>query len=318
MSVFAVPGTNDEFEFDGPNRRIVVGAGTSVFHLQYVYSFWKRWLIEDGAAQYVPAFRVVGGDDLGGGNRIAFYAFLINGWRILLPDELKEVIVTAGILATEELDNPFVFSGVLVVLQQPINVQFIASIETQKILTDIDRSRTVLEDVVAPEIYYMRNTVEKTLAPATLSVLSPVSFAEYDPPTGIVTVTCGVGTHNLEIGDRVHVTGIAMTCDIDQGETTVLFPDIELGSGTYPNPGDISQPYIFNVIDTPSEDEFTFRTGITTFNHFYTYGGVVSRLSVDLIADQLNVGINTIPALTSSPSEMDKIQRNTNLIPALV
>ena len=313
---FTVGGTNDTFSYIGPDKEIVVGAGTSTLNIQKVYSIWKTWVLE-GNAQYLPAWRPVGGDDLGGDNRVAFYGFLANGWRVRLPAELQSLFVTGGILSTEELDNPFRFDGVLVTLQQPVAVQFVSSVQTDKILKDIEESRYVNEKVIAPEVYATRNTVEKTLAPSVLSVLSPVSNVLYDFATGITTVTTNVANHNLEVNDRVHLVGIAMTCDTDQGETTVIFPDIELGSGTYPNSNDIKQPYVFNIVDVPSANEFTIQAGITTFNHYYSGGGVVSRFTADLIADQVNVGINTIPATTSSPSELDKIRRNTNLIPAL-
>ena len=313
---FQVAGTNDSFSYIGPDKEIVVGAGTSSMNIQSVYSFWKQW-VNEGNAQYLPAWRPVGGDDLGGDNRVAFYGFLSNGWRVRLPPSLSDLFVTGGILSTDELDNPFRFDGVLVTLQQPVAVQFVSSVQTEQILKDIEESRYIQEKIVAPEVYATRNTIEKTLAPSVLSVLSPVSDVTYDFASGITTVTTNVANHNLEVNDRVHLVGIAMTCDTDDGATTVIFPDIELQSGTYPNTNDIKQPYVFNVIGVPSANEFTVQAGITTFNHFYTSGGVVSRFTADLIADQVNVGINTIPATTSSPSELDKIRRNTNLIPAL-
>ena len=324
---FQVAGTNDSVSFIGDIREVVVGAASSQFNVQYVYSMWKQWVLE-GNAQYLPAFRAVGADPLGGDNRIAFYAFLSNGWRVRVPQELDDLYVLNGVLLTDELDNPFKFDGVLITLQQPLAVQALESVRSEQILTDIANTRTdvkqnrlVLEEVVAPEIYYARNTIEKTLAPAALNVLSPITFAEYDKNTGIVTVTTGIATHNLSVGDRVHISGIAMTCLEDAGQTTVLFPDIELGSGVYPNVGDISQPYIFNVRTVVSDNQFEFQTGTSDFTHFYSYGGVVSRLTVDLISNQVGVGINTVQPLTSDETLADKIERikkNASLIAALL
>ena len=121
---FTVAGTNDSFSFEGSIKEIVVGAATSQLNVQYVYSFWKQW-ISEGNAQWLPAFRPVGGDALGGGNKVAFYGFLANGWRIRVPTGLDNLFVLGGILATDELDNPFRFDGVLITLQQPIAIQFV-------------------------------------------------------------------------------------------------------------------------------------------------------------------------------------------------
>ena len=324
---FSPVGTNDSVSFIGDTREIVVGAASSAFNIQFVYSFWKQW-IREGNAQYLPAFRPVGGDDLGADNRIAFYAFLANNWRVRVPAELDDLLVTGGVLLTEELDNPFRFDGVLITIQAPIAVQALESVKSDTIIndiaatrTDVQQNRNVLENVVAPEVYYTRNTVEKTLAPAALNVLSPVSNVTYENTTGIVTVTTGIQTHNLSVGDRVHISGIAMTCLEDSGQTTVLFPDIELGSGTYPNAADISQPYVFDIVDVPADNQLVIQTGISSFTHFYSFGGVVSRMAIDLIANQVNVGINTIQPLTSDETMADKIEKikkNASLIAALL
>jgi len=320
-------GTNDSVSFIGDTREIVVGAASTAFNIQFVYSFWKQW-VREGNAQYLPAFRPVGGDDLGADNRIAFYAFLANNWRVRVPAELDDLLVTGGVLLTEELDNPFRFDGVLITIQAPIAVQALESVKSDTIIndiaatrTDVQQNRNVLENVVAPEVYYTRNTVEKTLAPAALNVLSPVSNVTYENTTGIVTVTTGIQTHNLSVGDRVHISGIAMTCLEDAGQTTVLFPDIELGSGTYPNAADISQPYVFDIVDVPADNQLVIQTGISSFTHFYSFGGVVSRMAIDLIANQVNVGINTIQPPTSAETMADKIEKikkNASLIAALL
>jgi len=320
-------GTNDSVSFIGDTREIVVGAASTAFNIQFVYSFWKQW-VREGNAQYLPAFRPVGGDDLGADNRIAFYAFLANNWRVRVPAELDDLLVTGGVLLTDELDNPFRFDGVLITIQAPIAVQALESVKSDTIIndiaatrTDVQQNRNVLENVVAPEVYYTRNTIEKTLAPAALNVLSPVSNVTYENTTGIVTVTTGIQTHNLSVGDRVHISGIAMTCLEDAGQTTVLFPDIELGSGTYPNAADISQPYVFDIVDVPADNQLVIQTGISSFTHFYSFGGVVSRMAIDLIANQVNVGINTIQPLTSDETMADKIEKikkNASLIAALL
>jgi hypothetical protein len=65
---FIVKNTNtDSVSFIGDTKEIVVGAASSQFNVQYVYSMWKQW-VNEGNAQYLPAFRPVGGDPLGGDN----------------------------------------------------------------------------------------------------------------------------------------------------------------------------------------------------------------------------------------------------------
>lgn len=311
---FQVSNTNDTFTYNGPIREIEVGAGTSTFDIQKVYSFWKQWVLE-GNAQYLPAWRPVGGDDLGGDNTVAFYGFLSNGWRVRLPQGADNLFVTGGILSTDELDNPFRFDGALVTLQQPVSVQFVTAVKTDQIIDDVRRFRELAEFVIAPEIYYTRNTLEKTIAPSVLNVVSPVEFVEYDKDTGITTVTTGISTHNIEVGDRIHMVGVAMTCVEDGGDTLVLFPDIELGSGTYPNPGDISQPYVFDVTAVPAENKFEIQVGVSTFTHVYTSGGVVSRFQSDLLNNQFGIPAGEIPPKNSDQTALEKIEDlNTQLI----
>jgi hypothetical protein len=126
-----------------------VGAATSTFNCQYVYSFWKQW-VNEGNAQYEPAFRPIGGDDLGGGNKIAFYAFLSNQWRIRIPPNLNNLSVTSGILATDELDNPFRFNGVLITLQQPISVQFVDNPSVVALEQDVKELKLQQQNTIIP------------------------------------------------------------------------------------------------------------------------------------------------------------------------
>jgi hypothetical protein len=158
---FTVSGTNDSFTFNGPVREIEVGVASSEFNVQYVYSFWKQW-VNEGEAQYLPAFRPVGGDDLGGGNSVAFYAFLSNGWRVRIPDGLDNLIVTSGILATDELDNPFKFDGVLITLQQPLAVQFVENPDVAALEARMSTIESQQADTIIPNQVSIAATADKT------------------------------------------------------------------------------------------------------------------------------------------------------------
>ena len=159
---FVVSGTNtDSVSFIGDTKEIVVGAASSQFNVQYVYSMWKQW-VNEGNAQYLPAFRPVGGDSLGGDNAIAFYAFLSNGWRVRVPAELSDLYVLNGVLLTDELSNPFVFDGVLITLQQPLAVQALESVRSEQILTDIEALLAGQNNTIIPNQVSIAATVDKT------------------------------------------------------------------------------------------------------------------------------------------------------------
>lgn len=323
--LYSVPGTNDEFFFDGPNREIVVGAGTSNINMQFVYSFWKQWVLGRNA-QFLPAIRVVGGDELGGDSRVAIYMFLQNNWRFRVPAGGEpEITVEGAVLNTDELDNPFRFDGTLITLEQPIAVQYIASLETDAIRDDIAEFRRIAEQIIAPELYYMRNTIEKTLAPNALKVVTPVTDLQYTNSTGVTTITTQLN-HGFSVGERIHLVGAAMTCNTDEGETIANFPDIELGGGTYPSEADLEQPYVFFVQDVPTPDSMVIQVGISSIEHTYIYGGVISRLTGDVIQKEFNtpqfIDSNTYESTTDRivgiNSLAEKINKNAKLIPGLL
>lgn len=91
------------YTFDGPNRRVVLGAGTVTLTLADLWSRWKDW-VRAGNAGYLPAFDTVGGDI----PAIPLYLFPINDWRIV-PQSANHVLdVVGGILATADNSDPFV------------------------------------------------------------------------------------------------------------------------------------------------------------------------------------------------------------------
>ncbi len=75
--------------FDGPNTTITLDSGVTSVTVQEVYSRWKDWVAASDNAKYLPAFRVIGGDPLGGGISAGAYFFLRNdnGWKIKPPEE---------------------------------------------------------------------------------------------------------------------------------------------------------------------------------------------------------------------------------------
>lgn len=92
--------------FDGPTLTIQMGGGQTEVDAQDIYSRWKDWVLL-GNAQYAPAFRVVGGDPLGGGVFAGAYFFLnnVDGWRIR-PESFDHELVVNGNLYGENAALP--------------------------------------------------------------------------------------------------------------------------------------------------------------------------------------------------------------------
>ena len=207
---FTVAGTNDSFSFEGSIREIVVGAATSQLNVQYVYSFWKQW-ISEGNAQWLPAFRPVGGDALGGGNKVAFYGFLANGWRVRVPTGLDNLFVLGGILATDELDNPFKFDGVLITLQQPIAIQFVDNPDVKALEDRMEVFEDQQQNTIIPNQVSIAATADKTYN-KLVSVGNTVD--------SIYTNTVGINDIVVDTNNRVVSIG-ATTLDIKKNTNLI-------------------------------------------------------------------------------------------------
>lgn len=85
--------------FDGPNYLITLESGVTSVQAAEIYSAWKDWVLDSDNSKYLPAFRTIGGDDLGGGVSLDGYFFLQNqhGWRIKPPEEDINILVNGNI-----------------------------------------------------------------------------------------------------------------------------------------------------------------------------------------------------------------------------
>lgn len=91
--------------FDPASRRIVLdSASTSAAEL---WSRWADWAAIGDNLKYLPAFRQVGGDDLGSSISIPPYMFLLNGWRVR-PMEANHQLIITGNLFVEGGGSPVV------------------------------------------------------------------------------------------------------------------------------------------------------------------------------------------------------------------
>lgn len=87
---------------DGPNRLIVINLGeTSISVKEDLYSEWKNWTTQGDNSKYLPAFSVIGGEEISAGKYVGTTYFLENGWRVR-PYEGDHVLAVEGNLYTRE------------------------------------------------------------------------------------------------------------------------------------------------------------------------------------------------------------------------
>jgi hypothetical protein len=92
--------------FDPINRRIILDS--TFADTREIYSSWKRWVVEGDNLKYTQAFRVVGGDELGGGRFIPPYIFLLNGWRLRPMESNHTLKIVGGAVSVDGGGDPVV------------------------------------------------------------------------------------------------------------------------------------------------------------------------------------------------------------------
>jgi len=111
--------------FDGTTKIITATAGTTSLSVSRdIYSAWKVWVATGNNSKYLPAFRTVGGDPTVGGNTIAAYFFLLNGWK-LKPQEANHTLTISGILLVDGGGDPFLSTNGV------YNVRIVATVPLQ-------------------------------------------------------------------------------------------------------------------------------------------------------------------------------------------
>lgn len=83
-----------------PDLYIVLDPAQSSYTAREIYSRWKEWVLGDNA-NWPPAWRTIGGDDLGEGRTFPRAFFIRNdlGWRIRKPDGDGEYRIDGNLLA---------------------------------------------------------------------------------------------------------------------------------------------------------------------------------------------------------------------------
>lgn len=93
--------------FNGTSKIITIDNGIEVVSVKDIYSAWKVWLQDLNNTRFLPAFKAIGGEELGGGLFLSATYFLTNGWRIR-PYEGNHILYVNGNLYVEEGGDPFV------------------------------------------------------------------------------------------------------------------------------------------------------------------------------------------------------------------
>jgi hypothetical protein len=91
--------------FNGPSKTITLAAGQTTVSVAEMYSRWKDWVMQSDNAKYLDAFRVVGGDPLGGGVFATINVFIRNdyGWRIKPPEQDIDIVLVGNLYPEDPL-----------------------------------------------------------------------------------------------------------------------------------------------------------------------------------------------------------------------
>lgn len=85
--------------FNGATTTIELESGVTSYDVADIYSRWKDWVLLSDNSKYLPAFRQVGGDPLGGGVFTAVSTFIRNdyGWTIKPPEEDIQIVLRGNL-----------------------------------------------------------------------------------------------------------------------------------------------------------------------------------------------------------------------------
>lgn len=95
---------------DGSFKQIIMGKTWYLFDAVDLYSAWKLWCVQEDGAKYLPAFSVIGGEDIGGGLKVGAYIFMLssNGWILSPPEDDDIIIQISGNLYPDIANYPVI------------------------------------------------------------------------------------------------------------------------------------------------------------------------------------------------------------------
>jgi hypothetical protein len=142
-----------------------------------LYSAWKDWIRLVDNAKYPIAFETTGGDDIGGGQKIAPYFFCRNdlGWRIKAPQSNGEVIIRGNLFPRGVVNPMFIESGGFdAFIRQEVSTRAVVVETGVSGLTEVESSKLDL-------ITTMQTLVDELHKVRGLSLGNPATFT----PTSI-------------------------------------------------------------------------------------------------------------------------------------
>lgn len=167
--------------FDGINKQIIVNDNVNNINVQIdLYSDWKEWALKRDHLKFAPAMRSVGGDPTTGGNFLGSTFFTINGWTILIRDNVDFV----GNLFSDDFPTPFV-------VDDDINLA------TSQVSNLIDKVNFNSSDLIAAGVATTTNINDQTTTLQTdiVNQTTILSNEINNIPSGVVT-QLGVQTYD--------------------------------------------------------------------------------------------------------------------------
>lgn len=193
--------------FDGINKLIILDDFVTQITAKSIYSLWKEWVLESDNAKYPPCFRVIGGDDIGGGIKVDGTYFLINNWKIR-PYEGHHVLTLNGNLYVDGGGNPFVKTiGDFNVLinQVTSNIVNLVTVATGSGVTNQDKIDIIqgVKTEISPNFLELENKIDNLEVTVDLELLTETIYNSLKPDFNIIK---GLVQHNFQLTEHEYDT----------------------------------------------------------------------------------------------------------------
>lgn len=195
--------------FDGPNKIIIVNNGVTQISVKTdLYSDWKEWVLTDDNSKYLPAFRVIGGDNITETVSVDGTYFLINGWRIR-PYEGNHVLTISGNLYVDGGGSPVISTlGTYNVLVNLItsNIVNLVTVSTGSAVTSQDKLDII--SGVGNNLGSSFTTLNDKLDSITTSLsqiqIDDITSAIYNTLSPDLNIIKGLVQHNFRFTDQTY------------------------------------------------------------------------------------------------------------------
>lgn len=166
---------NHKVTFDGEARQIYIAPSISSISVKDdIYSSWKEWLRLYDNSKYLPAFRTVGGDPIGGGKYAGDIYFLVNNWKLIIDHSVS----IEGVIFSDDFPSPFeqtsgtqIVTNVVSSLVTAIDVGGGSATTAIQIREEMDANSTRLA-AIASGVSDMPNAIRDELTPELAHILT--------------------------------------------------------------------------------------------------------------------------------------------------